>query len=849
MPVTRQRVVEVLPAAGAATVFPRATPDLEVLRAAATDAERHLPTAQALYLSAVPGADALARAAIGRGLAVVLATPDAVADLRALEQLAAAREVPLLCAGLGAGSLAVASLMSRVAEEQLGPLERVVVRAPGGKRTSPATSRRTPFDAAQQVSWALNAEQLTRLTALAAPAFRLADALVPGAAQALAPFELVAAPKARLACAALLHDVAVHVEVDEEMSGEYPWELEAQCARGAFVVQLGGENGEPLFTRGVTLPELRTEDRPAAELLVRHALRHRRAGARFYGAAQADAAFAACRAALEGAERRRSARPVDLVLVHVPRYRNQFDELRLPSLALARLTAFMRGYGFETRVVDLAADFEALPLDCFTDDARIARWLEGADDPEVAQKLEAMWPSLAEAVGPRSFVGFSIVDYFGHFQLNLASALAREVKRRTGRPVVLGGERDQVDGERGMGPSMPFDFVVEGDGELALLELAHLVAYGDRRPTSIAGVASRKGDGTLQRNKVVRSHLNAMPRPDFGGMPLEHYLGRPTPELLAALARDGLAPASPPAPFMYLPYAFVKGCPAKCTFCSAKESLDMESPEKAASELLELSARHGVKDFVFLNNLVNTQVKWLEKFCRTLIDSKADLQWTDSCRPTGLTSELTAMMRESGCLLLCYGAESGSDDVLTRMKKGLLSRDIVSSLRNAHQAGIINRVNLIAGYFHETAADVDKTIGLVETLEDEIDVIGCFQGFYLFPGMGVEAASEQIVLRSEPDRLKGGQLTLAYDEIGGLKWEEKRDTIDRSRTRILDRIEQLGIRTLDKVNEYDLFWLSRRFRDKATVVKYLLAPPESFRTLPNQRPLPPAGVRGQVPPP
>jgi hypothetical protein len=838
--------VEVLPNPEAKTAFPRAMVDLEVQRVEPAGALAALfaGAVHALYLPQVWGAEALARAALERSVAVVLATAE-VANLDELEPFAAQKNVALLAGGLGAGSLSVASLMSRVAEGQVGVLRRVAIRAPGGKRTSLASSRRTPFGADQRVSFRLEPEALERLVRTVGPAFRLADALVPGAAAALAPFELLVSAKARLCCAALLGDIAVHVEVDEEMSGECAWELEAECEGGTFVVQLGGDAGEPLFTRGVTLPDLRVENRPAAELLVRHALKHGRNGLRFYSALQAREAYAGCRASLTGAETRRLSRPIEIVLVHVPRYRNAFDELRLPSLALARLSAFMRGYGFTVRIVDLAAELEALPLDCFTDDARVAAWLEGADDAQVRAALDAMWPLLAEATARPCLVGFSIVDYFGHFQLNLASALAREVKRRTGRPVVLGGERDQVDGERGMGPNMPFDWVVEGDGELALLELAQLVAYSDRRANTIGGVTSREGL-TLKRNKVVRSHLNAMPRPDFGGVPLDHYLGTPTRELLVALARDGLAPAEPPAPFMYLPYAFVKGCPAKCTFCSAKESLDIEAPQKAAEELLELSHRHQVKDFVFLNNLVNTQTRWLERFCRTLIDSKADLQWTDSCRPTGITPELAALMRESGCLLLCYGAESGSDDILLRMKKGLLSGDIVSSLRNAHRAGIINRVNLIAGYFHETPADVDKSIALVETLEEEIDVIGCFQGFYLFPGMGVDPAAERIVLREQADRLKTGQLTLAYDEIGGLKWEEKRDTIDRSRNRILERIEQLGIRTLDKVNEYDLFWLSRRFRDKARVTKYLLAPPQGDRTLPNQRPLPPGGRRGEV---
>ena len=110
--------------------------------------------------------------------------------------------------------------------------------------------------------------------------------------------------------------------------------------------------------------------------------------------------------------------------------------------------------------------------------------------------------------------------------------------------------------------------------------------------------------------------------------------------------------------------------------------------------------------------------------------------------------------------------------------------------------------------------------------------------------MGVQPELEGIALRPDLDRLKTGQLTMAYDEVGGLKWEEKRDTIDASRNRILGRIEELGIRTIDKVNEYDLFWLSRRF-DKATVTRYLLTDRvEATGPYPNCADLQPGGKRG-----
>ncbi|MCA9605456.1 MAG: B12-binding domain-containing radical SAM protein, partial [Myxococcales bacterium] len=628
----------------------------------------------------------------------------------------------------------------------------------------------------------------------------------------------------------------------EEVRGDEAWEVEASCARGTLTARFDAGRGVLLVQAPLKKAESIVDALPAELALARHALA---SPPRVGDVATLTRARARLRAALDAAPGRLAARPISVALVHVPRYRNRYDELMLPSLGIARLGAFMRGYGFETRVADLEALHAGLDLAVFTDDARVDAWLAGDADPIIDARLEAMWPALDEAISERCLVGFSIVDYFGHFQMNLASCLARLVKVRRGQPTVLGGERDQVDGDRALREGMPFDHVVDGDGEEALYALACAHADGDRLARDVPGVWSREG-GRIVRNRLVRSHLNAMPRPSFDGVPLDRYRRGPSEALMAALRADGLAPEAPPAPFVYLPYAFVKGCTADCTFCSAKEHLDVQAPEKTVDELLALVERHGVRDFVFLNNLVNLGPKWLRTFCDRLIAADADLSWTDSCRPTGIDEALAAKMAEAGCRLLNFGAESGSDAVLGRMKKGLTRADIVGTLRATHAAGILNRVNLIAGYFHETEADVDLTISLVDELAESIDVIGCFQGFYLFPGMGVDADAEGITVREGVDRLKTGQVTLMYDEIGGLPWEQKREQIDGSRNRILQAIEGHGIRTIDKVDEYDLFWLARAFRDPRITARYVLrVPPEEVSRV-NQAALMPGGASGRV---
>ncbi len=745
-------------------------------------------------------------------------------------------------------------LRAETLRQSMGQVVGIAIRSPAGRRIPRPASTRNPFAPHNHIDFALADATKQRFGIWARDAFALLDSIHPGASSQLEITEWVDSPKAeRLVCHAFLgNDLYVEMELDAEMQGEGPLEIEVIMRRGSLVCRWGKTQAS--LTRKAMLrdgPIFLDEVPSPIEIAVRHALANTKTAD---PSSASIGALTAQRSAVESTitryGKRTANRPIELLLVHIPRYRNSYDELELPSLATARLVAFARGHGFVTRVVDLQILHGQDPLEVFTDDEMVRGWLDGKNVPVITEALDKLWsafgPDLLKAKESqrRVFVGFSIVDYFGHFQMNIATCLARLVKTKIGFPTVLGGERDQVDGDRALDTPETFDYVVDGDGEIPLLGLLHLEAYQDRRAIDIPGVWSRHGD-TVTRNKLLRSHLNAMPRPDFDDVDLRQYLGKPTTELLEALTAAGLYNGENIEPFAYLPYGFVKGCTAKCEFCSAKEWLDIQSPEKSVDELMAYTEKYGVRDFMFLNNLVNPSPRLLEKFCQRLVDSKADIQWTDSCRPTDISAELALLMRASGCLLLNYGAESGSDKILELMKKGLVSKDIVDTLRNTHRAGIINRVNFIAGYFHETEEDVNATIGLVETLAEEIDIVGCFQGFYLFPGMGVDAADAGIVLRPGLDRLKTGQATLAYDEIDGMKWEQKRDMIDASRNRILGRMADLHIRTLDKINEYDLFWLSRRF-DKATVTRFLLQVPRRPVGRRNQAALLPGGQRGSA---
>ena len=536
------------------------------------------------------------------------------------------------------------------------------------------------------------------------------------------------------------------------------------------------------------------------------------------------------------------------LLVQLPRRRPYGDTLRLMNLGIARLAGALREDGVPVRVADLdAAAWQAgLDVDALGEPELVARAVAGDCPPaldRLLDELERRLPLASAAV-----VGFSVVDREGAAHLAVARLLARRVRRR--RPdalIVLGGVTDELHAEEVLAEEPAIDLVVEGDGEVAARRLieAHVLGLGapGNAPNVCLRAEKEGGSGARQRS-VFRTAARTVrlvdrPRPDFDGFSLDAYRRGISEGLRRALSEGGLLDSDDVgAPRLYLPFSFVLGCLGRCTFCGFGDRVDLLPGAQAASQLARLAARYDCRDFVFLDTTVNLSPRRLERLCDAIIAAGLDLRWTDSARPDGFGPRLARKMREAGCVMLSFGVESGSDRVLARMRKGFVRAQVEDTLAAVHEAGILTRVNLIAGYLHEQDEDIDATVSFVEEQHRNIDLIGCFNGFQLSPSAGYSPREHGIRLLPFTDVVDPDQLSLAYDEVGGLAWSEKKEQIRRSRRAVLRAIEGKGIYYGAVVDEYDLFWLSRRFSRAAEVRRWLLRQEAADATLAER---PPAG--------
>jgi radical SAM superfamily enzyme YgiQ (UPF0313 family) len=78
------------------------------------------------------------------------------------------------------------------------------------------------------------------------------------------------------------------------------------------------------------------------------------------------------------------------------------------------------------------------------------------------------------------------------------------------------------------------------------------------------------------------------------------------------------------------------------------------------------------------------------------------------------------LMKEAGCRLLDVGFESGSDDILKNIKKGLTTEELRRFAKDAKRAGLMILADFVFGFPGETRDTVEQTMRFARELKPNI---------------------------------------------------------------------------------------------------------------------------------
>ncbi|MBF0463740.1 MAG: radical SAM protein [Nitrospirae bacterium] len=243
------------------------------------------------------------------------------------------------------------------------------------------------------------------------------------------------------------------------------------------------------------------------------------------------------------------------------------------------------------------------------------------------------------------------------------------------------------------------DFVIRGEGEYPTLELCR--ALEGHTPLSSVESLSFKENGKIIHNPVR--------------MAVENVDDIPFPARDAVLYPETFD-------FKSLGSMIVsRGCPFRCTFCSSRNFWDkkvrMRSPGNVIKEIQLLKETYGTNFIMFWDDSFTINRTVIEKYCKSLIESKVNVSWKTATRADLIDEPLLELMTKSGCVKLEIGVESGSDRIKKIISKDVSNEQIKKAFSLISKKGIGVGGFFMAGFPDETLEDLAETFKLMQELK------------------------------------------------------------------------------------------------------------------------------------
>lgn len=364
------------------------------------------------------------------------------------------------------------------------------------------------------------------------------------------------------------------------------------------------------------------------------------------------------------------------------------ERLGAPLLGFQYVAAALLRDGHEVRVIDAAA--RHFPHD--------ATW--------IAAQVRDFQPR---------FVGMALFTRWVWHAYRLLPAL-----RDAGCLLVAGGAHTTVCPEETL--AQGFDVALTGEAELSVVALARALD-ADTPLAAVAGAWVRATDGQVLQGPPggYIDDLDQLAPPLWAQ-------GLFDPRWYDASGRE-------PVPGGILTS---RGCPARCTFCAnvvTGRGFRMHGVQRVVDELNTLHMRTGLNFFPFWDDALTAKIPRLVGLCDALQRGlRFPLQFGAITRATIVTPELLRTMKAAGLVHINFGVESGDDEILRVIKKGIRTDHVVRALEWAKAEGLQTACNFMLGFPEDTPATLERTLRFMERIAPLVDSFSTLGVAVPFPG-------------------------------------------------------------------------------------------------------------------
>ena len=269
------------------------------------------------------------------------------------------------------------------------------------------------------------------------------------------------------------------------------------------------------------------------------------------------------------------------------------------------------------------------------------------------------------------------------------------------------------------------DYVFKGEAEEVIIDLFNDIIEGNDL-SHHKGLWYKKDEKIHKNDAIVLvPDMDILPCPDWTLFDERHFL-RPFKGKGYRLGTFELA----------------RGCPYSCTYCinhiiqkqtSKKLQYREKSIDKSFEHIKRLVKKYNITLIKFWDECFLGHKKSSNEFLERYKD-EIGVPYMIQTRPEGITQEFAKALKESNCVNLSIGLESGSEYTRKKhLKRYMTDEQIIRGFQNCKKEGLRTTTFLIMGLPEETRQDVFDGIRLIKQCKPTV----C-DTFFLFPYKGTE---------------------------------------------------------------------------------------------------------------
>lgn len=199
-----------------------------------------------------------------------------------------------------------------------------------------------------------------------------------------------------------------------------------------------------------------------------------------------------------------------------------------------------------------------------------------------------------------------------------------------------------------------FDVAVIGEGEETALELIKELEKDQPDLSLIKGIVWKNRDGQIITNPTRELiDISDLSLPAYDNVYMKRHLKISDEVLRGVPVKAGIIMAS-------------RGCPYQCTFCACNKvfghKVRYRNLENIKKEVQMLKNKYGAEAIWFADDTMTISNEHVRKICQLM--KEENMIWGAQARVDLADEEIIKLMKNSGCIQLDFGVESGSQRVL-----------------------------------------------------------------------------------------------------------------------------------------------------------------------------------------